>query len=850
MDQADSQANVEQFAYDSLPNPSSIRLLRRDGRDSSGRLSFFLDTVDLHDQPYYHCLSYTWGNPHADGSLFGTYFQQRAPEYGPGRSYPVIINGKLLNIGKNLHDAMEQLPKDCWANRVKRVYKHLDGRLTIHIAAKLGSQAVLRSHLQHGADASARDAGGKTPVHYAAMYGHLAAVKELVSARADVTIKDNKGKMPIAYAWENKNEEIVHYLVKCMMPDFRATTREASTISKSFDDLTWIDAICINQQDVGERNAQVAIMDRIYERAGYVLAWLGDEDPSTATGVETLQKISAAGDAIKSCRIIPYQTCDPAEYEREGTPPISMFEWNSLAAIFARQWFRRIWIVQEFVFATDLIAYCGKHEILFSDVSRVCDVLTTLYRKLGYESSQRYVPLDQVATSLEYFYEMLQKIRDERIGLANRFTRENGRPFGSLFSLPNLVTTTFPFHATDPRDKIFSLAALLTLGPNPQSAFRPDYSRPVQVCYTWATAEIIMQTGNLGVLAWVQDAAHKLLSNLPTWVPDYSRRGTSPLPSSYFNVFPTPRQNPVRLDPPGSPGNFTLGLAGFEWDTVELVAGPRQPKFKLDASWFNLALHLRITYHTGQPRSEVLWRTLCADQDIHKIHPAPANLQHSFKSLICALICENAEKRLDSCLSLASGAAQIANRLDGRVNENNHGAVVRISNIQTQLREKTRLDSDWFNPVRSSLQDLLLLSLTESPSATSRSHTPSLREIEQFFQTAQTRPEETTEAISAQSKGPFALAYSHVYGGRRLFITSKKYLGLGPESLKVGDSIFLLSGGKMPLILRPIVVGERPDRGGRNFHLVGEAYVHGIMHGEAVSYENNTQPTVEEVTLL
>lgn len=41
---------------------------------------------------------------------------------------------------------------------------------------------------------------------------------------------------------------------------------------------TWIDAICINQDDIEERNSQVGSMSRIYGQAQLVLGWLGQED--------------------------------------------------------------------------------------------------------------------------------------------------------------------------------------------------------------------------------------------------------------------------------------------------------------------------------------------------------------------------------------------------------------------------------------------------------------------------------------------------------------------------------------------------------------------------------------------
>ena len=44
----------------------------------------------------------------------------------------------------------------------------------------------------------------------------------------------------------------------------------------------WIDAICINQTDIPERNAQVSTMKRTYEEADRVLVWLGEERENSA----------------------------------------------------------------------------------------------------------------------------------------------------------------------------------------------------------------------------------------------------------------------------------------------------------------------------------------------------------------------------------------------------------------------------------------------------------------------------------------------------------------------------------------------------------------------------------------
>ena len=61
--------------------------------------------------------------------------------------------------------------------------------------------------------------------------------------------------------------------------------------------------------------------------------------------------------------------------------------------------------------------------------------------------------------------------------------------------------------------------------------------------------------------------------------------------------------------------------------------------------------------------------------------------------------------------------------------------------------------------------------------------------------------------------------------GRAFFITKTGYYGLGPVVMKPGDECYILYGARVPFVLRP--TGEHgPVR------LMGEAYVHGIMHGE------------------
>ncbi|KAI4640795.1 hypothetical protein J4E93_008387 [Alternaria ventricosa] len=72
---------------------------------------------------------------------------------------------------------------------------------------------------------------------------------------------------------------------------------------------------------------------------------------------------------------------------------------------------------------------------------------------------------------------------------------------------------------------------------------------------------------------------------------------------------------------------------------------------------------------------------------------------------------------------------------------------------------------------------------------------------------------------------------------RRFFVTGAGRVGIGPRCMQPGDVIVVLRGGRKPFILR-----KKSD----GYWLLGEAYVHGIMDGEAVQL-HEAQGGSEEV---
>jgi len=62
--------------------------------------------------------------------------------------------------------------------------------------------------------------------------------------------------------------------------------------------------------------------------------------------------------------------------------------------------------------------------------------------------------------------------------------------------------------------------------------------------------------------------------------------------------------------------------------------------------------------------------------------------------------------------------------------------------------------------------------------------------------------------------------------GNRLFQTDCGHLGSSFDTIQPGDVIWIIKGVKVPYVLRPTE--------SQSYQLIAPAYVHGVMHGEAV----------------
>ena len=106
--------------------------------------------------------------------------------------------------------------------------------------------------------------------------------------------QSDQSSMHLSYCWGSTNDW-EHILVDGKLLPIRRSLHEFLVELRLLDRprTVWADAVCINQGDVVERNAQVALMRDIYFAAQTVLVWLGPHDAGSPQLFQSFKLIAA-----------------------------------------------------------------------------------------------------------------------------------------------------------------------------------------------------------------------------------------------------------------------------------------------------------------------------------------------------------------------------------------------------------------------------------------------------------------------------------------------------------------------------------------------------------------------------
>ena len=812
----------DKYEYTPLPSPSSIRLLEIHGEDEDGLLHCDLQVVDLDNEALYSCLSYTWGNPYPDTDWSRDSFES----HDSTAKWPIVCGGKMLYVKQNLYDALQRVP----INPVNFERERGTNTTVLHRTAASGNVNMVWGALTGGTDVNLVDARWRTPLHYAAENGHREIAEALFEEGADPGRADSEDWTPIRCAERNGHDAIAELLKSGAR---KPTPRRPQNMSS----FIWIDALCINQDDLAERSQQVSIMSRIFKQARTVIAWLGPADGYTETACRTVSRIAQQYRRYGGSGIPPWKEVSRDTYRRAGLPYISYEDWKALAMLYLRAWFGRAWVLQEVILAqSDLLIFCGSHQIIFNELAFVTEAIVEMARRSGALPAtdfRRKIRMEvrtvngrelrvprvalskQYTSAVEYDFVVIMKLKMrwllDRAGIQDQAIVIYGRE--ASFSMASMIHLTWTMESSVPHDKIYGMLSLIKSDPGSLEVY-PDYSRPAVELYAAVTKEVIRAERSLDHLSTFNDRSLVNLQDLPSWVPDYSFLGHGVMHNHRYTAS---GKDTKWLEHRPSPAWDMLTVQGVLVGTIDCLGQANagmNSQFVYDATWWNMLGGVDLP-ETGQSRGEVLFRTLCMG-----LLEADEHSRAQFRQIIMGMICGEAESEDTVERVRASRPVNAIVRTSGDASERPE-----VQSISAHPRAPDpSVDGPCYAGIRESLDTLDVLAQAEPES----SWLPTLEEVDLFRQWSEWKMwmSQRSRLINPPPDAEVFGACGERMARRRLFKTDHGLLGLGSNSLEVGDEVWVLADASMPFVLRKDAEGRRT--------LVAPAYVHGIMQGEAV----------------
>ena len=246
----------------------------------------------------------------------------------------------------------------------------------------------------------------------------------------------------------------------------------------------WIDAICINQNDNAERSQQVLLMQRIYSKSKLMYTWLGEATAAHRKAFDFMSEILS----------LPTIRFSIAFMQRFDQAAI-----DSLTVLFRNPWFRRCWTYQELISCKDAEIACGSLHIALNGLRKFCLTLV----KAGFRDNLRS---QSARHAVGQFYNI-------------DFHRKCSAERSEQSAILKLARYTRDRLASDPRDKIYSLASIA--GDPIPLPYPPNYKINVAHLYRDFAAHTITTTKCLEILASCIYGSSSF--DIPSWVPDWTQ---------------------------------------------------------------------------------------------------------------------------------------------------------------------------------------------------------------------------------------------------------------------------------------------------------------------------------------
>ncbi|PVH72587.1 HET-domain-containing protein [Cadophora sp. DSE1049] len=562
--------------------------------------------------------------------------------------------------------------------------------------------------------------------------------------------------------------------------------------------LIWADALCINQDDNIEKNYQILLMQQIYSSAFRTLAYLGDEADGSDSAIKLHEQIGGI-----SFSALPEKSVTTEWLKAQGLPEYQDASWLAWSIFWRRPWFRRAWVLQEFVLGKDIVIICGRKKLnwkkfvsasekmqefnllrwstsevdTYDSVNEAHSGAATMFGMMAVKSNSSlssgiayYIRSFSEADEsdlqqLEYHNSLAEKLpglKDFIMDLRKdpsmvepviKMLEETMGAFGlseltdPTIHLPliNLVLMFDKSEATDPRDRLFSLLGLAADGSDDD--FRPDYNESVESVARRFSLGFIQKGYGMKVLHLAGLSDEVQSPSWPSWVPDWTRPGV-------------------------------------------------------------------------MERRVLCARTLWAPSTAYK---AGADLAPSIRISQNSNVLLVSGSRVDTISRLGMDASGISSRASSDVFV-----------LKPFLDEADDIicpdPSKVYAPTGESRHEVywrtLIANRGKNWAEATEDYAFQYEECRRFFDT--TTIDSLTSIEQLLSLNLYFACVVSLLLTSRVGTSENGFVGLVPMSSQIGDLICVFNGGAMPFIIRPSAEIEGM------FRLIGGCYIHGLMRGEAL----------------
>ncbi|KIW00005.1 uncharacterized protein PV09_08359 [Verruconis gallopava] len=351
----------------------------------------------------------------------------------------------------------------------------------------------------------------------------------------------------------------------------------------------WVDTLCIDQDNIEERNAQVKDMPNIYRRAQRTLVWLKEKEYQDLPVIEALHALERMLSLPAEERI---RAMDDFATHLDNTRDINGLA-QSFHGLLSVPWFHRVWIVQEFSISPRVLFMCSHDTFSAEAMDQLQDIV--LRKTIG----------NQVCS----FYTLYTSIVPLRTLLVLRNDQQHVGHVG--FSEVFRITSR-GYKATDPRDRVFSLYGLCSPEDVPCSV---DYKLGIAEVFQNAVAWCLRSSAVLEDMLALT-IQHPVREDWPSWVPDVSV--DAPTMTSYVQDHFCAGGSKDTRAVARTDGNVLIIDAGYFLDDVEHiynldVPGILELSYQRREAIKNIVIDSQTSYPTGESLAHVFWRLLIAD---------------------------------------------------------------------------------------------------------------------------------------------------------------------------------------------------------------------------------------------